>query len=375
MKNYFLRMLIFCVCVAAIILFLYEGLWAIFLNNIGLNCLIVSVLLVGAILSFWTLIKLIRESSWLEHFRQDDRVNSIALQPKILKSLSVAMHDYHEHKRISSLTQRSILTSVEARLDEMRDIPRYFVGLLIFLGLLGTFWGLSKTIAAIADVVGGIDINPSNSAQTFELLKSGLSSPLSGMGTAFSSSLFGLAGSLILGFLDLQVGKASSKFFHMVEDEITSFTKVNHDGSDVAHNSSAYIMSLLESNAEQVEQLQGLVNKSEKGNQSSVKLITKIAEHIDKLNQELKGQQNALKQLINQNKELHLNISNALAEQSGDSEVKSYMASVDSLMKTMLQDQEQGRKDAVNTLQKEVRLLTRTLSSVANGSDGRRFEN
>lgn len=375
MKNYFIRMLVFGVCVAAIVVFLSDGLWTIFQNNIGLNSLIIGVLFVGVILSFWTLIRLIRETRWLESFQQKIEISTIRFSPTILKSLAISMRDNHDYKQISSLSQRSILASVESRLDEMRDIPRYFVGLLIFLGLLGTFWGLSKTIAAIAGVVGNIDINPSNAGKTFELLKQGLQSPLAGMGTAFSSSLFGLAGSLVLGFLDLQVGKASSKFFRIVEDELSTFTKVNHDGSDVAHNGGAYIMSLLESNAEQVELLQGLIERSEKGGQNNVRLISKIAEHIDKLNQELKSQQASLKQLMTQNKDLHAHLSNTLIETRENTEIKAYLANVDRFMQTMLNDHAQGRKDVVSTLQKEVRLLTRTLSSVANGSSDQNYSN
>jgi hypothetical protein len=128
---------------------------------------------------------------------------------------------------ISTATMRSILDSIQMRLDEDRDLGRYLTSLLIFLGLLGTFWGLLNTVAAVANAIQSLDVSSTNTGVIFEDLKAGLSGPLKGMGIAFSSSLFGLSGSLILGFLDLQAGQGQSKFYNDLEDWLSTVTDLD----------------------------------------------------------------------------------------------------------------------------------------------------
>jgi hypothetical protein len=130
---------------------------------------------------------------------------------------------------ISTQTMRSILDSIQMRLDEDRELSRYLVSLLIFLGLLGTFWGLLQTVTAVADTIRDLNVSSANTGVIFEDLKAGLAAPLGGMGTAFSSSLFGLSGSLILGFLDLQAGQAQNMFYNDLEDWLSTVTDLDPD--------------------------------------------------------------------------------------------------------------------------------------------------
>jgi hypothetical protein len=127
---------------------------------------------------------------------------------------------------LSPQSMRSLLDSIASRLDEARDISRYLVGLLIFLGLLGTFWGLLETVSSVGDAIRSLDVSSAQSATVFEELKSGLEAPLSGMGLAFSSSLFGLSGSLILGFLELQASQAQNRFYNDLEDWLSTITDI-----------------------------------------------------------------------------------------------------------------------------------------------------
>ncbi len=197
---------------------------AAFATNPGLNGLILGVLLIGIMLVFTQVVRLFREVRWVNSFRAGSEVTEpVLLAPmKALLSRSSAM-------ALSTNSMRSILDSIATRLDESRDISRYLIGLLVFLGLLGTFWGLLATIGSIGDTIQSLDPGSGDANDVLNSLKSGLSAPLEGMGTAFSSSLFGLAGSLVLGFLDLQAGRAQTRFYTELENWLSTVTDLGSD--------------------------------------------------------------------------------------------------------------------------------------------------
>ena len=216
-RIFVVRMLVFLVLVALVAVVLYRQILGAFMANPGLNGLILGVLFIGIILSFRQVIRLFPEVAWVNNFRLADPGISVDRPPVLLAPMAAILGDRIGRMGMSTQTMRGILDSIAARLDESRDLSRYMTGLLIFLGLLGTFWGLIDTVSSVGKVVESL--KPGGDAgAVFESLRDGLAAPLSGMGLAFSSSLFGLAGSLVLGFLDLQTSQAQNSFYVDLED-------------------------------------------------------------------------------------------------------------------------------------------------------------
>lgn len=228
-RIFLLRMVVFLILCALIIVVLHQQIWGAFKANPPLNALIVGVLLIGILLSFRQVIRLFPEVAWVNQFRLADPGITVTRPPVLLAPMAAILRDRTGRMTISSLTMRSILDSIAIRLDEAREISRYMTGLLIFLGLLGTFWGLIETVTSVGKVLEGLNIG-GDAGSVFDTLKEGLAAPLSGMGISFSSSLFGLAGSLVLGFLDLQMSQAQNRFHTELEDWLA--TTVRDLGGD-----------------------------------------------------------------------------------------------------------------------------------------------
>jgi hypothetical protein len=228
-RIYLLRMLIFLILCGLIVVVIHQQIWVAFKANPPLNALIIGVLIVGILLSFRQVIRLFPEVAWVNEFRLADPGISVARPPVLLAPMAAILRDRTGRMTISSLTMRGILDSIAIRLDEAREISRYMTGLLIFLGLLGTFWGLIETVGSVGKVLETLNVG-GDAASVFDTLKEGLAAPLSGMGISFSSSLFGLAGSLVLGFLDLQMSQAQNRFHTDLEDWLA--TTVRDLGGD-----------------------------------------------------------------------------------------------------------------------------------------------
>ena len=198
-----------------------------FLANPGLNALIIGVLVVGIVYAFRQVLRLYPEITWVNNFRiSDPGITTDKTTPTLLAPMATMLKDRTGHLSLATGATRSLLDSVASRLDEQRETTRYLVGLLVFLGLLGTFWGLLQTVSSVGATIGALDTNAGESVMLFDQLKEGLSGPLKGMGTAFSCSMFGLAGSLILGFLDLQAGHAQGRFYNELEDWLSGITEL-----------------------------------------------------------------------------------------------------------------------------------------------------
>jgi len=211
---------------------LYKQIVLAFFANPGLNALIGVVLLIGILLSFRQVIRLYPEISWVNNFRIADPGLAPDRHPTLLAPMAAILGGERTGRiAITQATMRHLLDSIATRLDEARDISRYMTGLLVFLGLLGTFWGLIETVGSVGKVIDGLKVG-GDAGALFDTLKEGLAAPLGGMGISFSSSLFGLAGSLILGFLDLQSSQAQNRFYTDLEDWLA--TTVRHYGDDTA---------------------------------------------------------------------------------------------------------------------------------------------
>src|SRR5881227_3065725 len=220
-RIFLVRMTVFLILCALVAVVLYKQIWVAFLNNPGLNALIIGVLAIGIALAFRQVIRLFPEIDWVNGFRLADPGLAVERPPVLLAPMAVLLGDRIGRMAISSTMMRGILDSIAARLDEARDMSRYMTGLLVFLGLLGTFWGLIETVGSVGNVINTLKPG-GDAAAVFEALKDGLAAPLSGMGISFSSSLFGLAGSLVLGFLDLQTSGAQNRFYTELEDWLST---------------------------------------------------------------------------------------------------------------------------------------------------------
>jgi hypothetical protein len=220
-RIYLVRMVVFLILCALVVVVIYRQVWVAFLANPGLNILIIGVLIIGIALAFRQVIRLFPEVNWVNGFRLADPGLAVERPPVLLAPMSVLLRDRIGRMAISAQMMRGILDSIAARLDEARDVSRYMTGLLVFLGLLGTFWGLIETVGSVGNVINTLKPG-GDAASIFDSLKEGLAAPLSGMGISFSSSLFGLAGSLVLGFLDLQTSQAQNRFYTDLEDWLST---------------------------------------------------------------------------------------------------------------------------------------------------------
>ncbi len=230
-RYYLVAMTVYLGIVCAVCAVLYKPLQHAFMANWGFNLLILSSLVAGAVINYRQVLKLEPEIHWIKMFRTGRMGISVADSPALLRPLARHLSGINRDRfSMSALSLRTVLEGIRGRLDDSTEVSRYMINLLIFLGLLGTFWGLLKTIGAVGAVIGGMDVGNGDFVAVFEKLKAGLMEPLSGMGTAFSSSLFGLGGSLVLGFLDMQANHAQNRFFNELEEWLSGVTQLVEPG-------------------------------------------------------------------------------------------------------------------------------------------------
>jgi len=237
--RFILNMAVFIIIVAMVGFLILPTIKTAILTNPFLNGLIICVFLFGILYCFLQVLRLYPEIRWINDFRIADPGLSQGPQPRLLSPMANMLRDRRGALSLSTTAMRSMMDSIGARLDEARDTGRYLVGLLVFLGLLGTFWGLLDTISQVGNTIGALDTKSGDSNIVFQELKEGLAAPLKGMGTAFSASLLGLSGSLILGFLELQASHASARFYNELEEWLSGITELTPGG--VASASSDYV--------------------------------------------------------------------------------------------------------------------------------------
>ena len=277
--RYLLRIVIFLTAILFILNLHYDKLLNFFLTNQTLNSIIIFIIFIGIFYILRQLFLIKSELDWLSNVLKNSVGTKLSTRsPRLLKYLDTYINESSGKLIFTNSSMKIIMESLEGRIFESREISRYMIGLTIFLGLLGTFWGLLETINSVGSTVTTLDFSK-DTQQLFELLKLGLEQPLSGMGTAFSSSLFGLSGSLILGFLDLQSNQAQNRFFNKVEEtlsERTKFSFMSLDQNDKKNLAPAYIESLIEVTTENLKKSTSVIDKQNNHQEKLAKSISEI---------------------------------------------------------------------------------------------------
>ena len=295
-QTFLWRMIVFLIIAGFIAAILYPQVRSAFISNPGLNGLIIGVLLIGIAFAFRMVIRLFPEVHWVNTFRVADPGLELTRAPVLLAPMAMMLRDRVGRMMLSAPAMRSILDSISMRLDEARDISRYLIGLLVFLGLLGTFWGLLQTVSSVGQTIASLDAAATDTGVIFEDLKAGLQAPLAGMGTAFSSSLFGLAGSLVLGFLDLQASQAQNRFYNDLEDWLSTVTDLTP--AEIAGEREQPEMANLSGIQQSIEQLARSMADGGGPTRGATAAMAQLAEGIQSLIQHMRAEQQMIREWV-----------------------------------------------------------------------------
>ena len=381
LRPFLIRMSAFLVIVVAICAGLFGTLLEAFLANPALNGVILGVLLIGIVFSYRQVLRLAPEAAWLASARTNTPGQSVQRPPRLLAPLATMIAERRGRVSLSAVSMRSVLDGIGSRLDESHDLARYLIGLLIFLGLLGTFWGLLQTVTSIGDVIGGLSVGGEDLGSAFDDLKGGLEAPLAGMGTAFSSSLFGLAGSLVLGFQELQASQAQNRFYNDIEDWLSSHTRLSGgalaiEGGD--QSVPAYVSALLERTADSLDELQRTLVRGENNRASSSANLLSLTERLATLTDQMRAEQDLIHKLVENQMEMRP-VLERLAESGRqpvvlDEASRTHLRNIDVYVNRLLEEMVAGREQSVNELRSEFKLLARTIAAVAENErrDGRK---
>lgn len=366
-KKFVIRMVLFLMAVGIGCGALFTPLHEAFLANIALNSLILGVLILGIAYNFRQTFMLFSEVAWINSYRKPSSSSISSKRPRLLFSMATLLGEHKDGMSLSTLSMRSLLDGIASRLDESRDLSRYNIGLLIFLGLLGTFWGLLETVGSIKGVIDNLSVSSGDITATFNSLKSGLSAPLSGMGTAFSSSLFGLAGSLVLGFLDLQASQSQNRFYNDLEEWLSSLTRLSSGSLTVEGDQPvpAYLQALLEQTAESMENLQRTLTKGAETNNQSNQNLSRLTESIGNLGDQMQAEQNLLTKLAESQTDLKSILERLTTNGPNNNMIEatqSHIRNIDLHMARLLEEISTGREDITNQMRSEIKLLARTIA-------------
>jgi len=374
---YLVRMVIFLALVGVVVVLLAPRLTDAFNYNPILNSLIFLVALIGILWNLRQVLRLAPEVKWLETYQRARPRLATLPAPRLLASMASMLAaranknaDGTDRFTLSTSSMRSLLDGIASRLDESRELSRYMTGLMIFLGLLGTFWGLLRTVGAVSDVIGGLSAASGDVSAMFGQLKAGLVQPLHGMGTAFSSSMFGLAGALVLGFLDLTAGQAQNRFYNELEEWLAGLTRLSSGvlGGEGETSVPVYVQALLEQTAENMEGLQRILLRGEDGRTQVNQALAVLADKLAALADTMRTNQ----QLMLRIAEAHAALGPALnrfsevrAEGGLDDAMRSHLRNMDLTLQRLLAETEQGRVQSTTDLRNDLRLLTRTVAALA----------
>jgi hypothetical protein len=370
--RFLLRMVLFLAAVGVVIAVLHTTLLRAYMANVALNSLIGAILLIGILYTFRQVWEIGREANWVEAWQRAQRSggSNIGEPSNLLAPLARMLANRGPRGSLHATATRALLDSVGSRLDEGREISRYFIGLMVFLGLLGTFWGLLETINGVSDTINGLSLGATEDINVlFNKLKGGLETPLTGMGLAFSASMMGLAGSLILGFLDLQAGQAQNRFYNDLEEWLAGFTRVG--GGAVAEGDQsvpAYVQALLEQTADSLDNLQRTMARSEDSRGQTGAALLQLNEKLSLLTEQMRAEQGLLLKLTEHQIEMKPIMAKLAQGADGgnfDTVSRGHLRNIDILLTRMLDDAAQGRAKLVDDMRAEIKLLSRTIAASA----------
>jgi hypothetical protein len=373
-EGYLWRMLGFLAAVVLVAVALSAELAAAFASNLVLNAVILGVLLAGVAWTLRQVLLLRPEVAWLEQFRRPQPGAPAAAAPRLLAPLaSMLAQRRSERLSLSAPAMRSVLDGIVSRLDEGREIARYLTGLLIFLGLLGTFWGLLLTIGAVSEVIADMSVGSGDINQLFNQLKTGLAQPLRGMSVAFSSSMLGLAGALVLGFLDLSAGQAQTRFTDELEEWLAGLTRLGAGGPLGAEGEGgglpAYVQALLEQTAENLDVLQQTLLRGEEGRAAANQAMLQLTERLAVLTEQMRAGQVMIARAAEQQQAM-VPVLARLAEATGaqaqvEEATRGHLRSTELILGRILEELAQGRAQATAEIRSEIRVLARTIAALA----------
>ncbi len=341
-QKYIFRILFFLVLLGLLIFFYYPKFEAGFFQNAKLNSVIIIVFLFGLLFSIRNILIIRKEHNWIEALFSKE-ISSSDYIPKVAKELAEDLKVLNL-KSLNRFAANSHIDRAVVRLDGDREINKYIIALLVFLGLLGTFWGLLMTVDSVGTLISNLSIEENDILSTFLNLRSGLEAPLSGMGIAFSSSLFGLSGSLCLGFIDLQLSKTQNDFLIYYESKIMNVTKKNDIDNNQEQGSLVYVEALLHQTAEGISKLESILEKNETSKKSLEDLITKSLVIITKMNDEI-----------------NLRISNNNKNEIANLE---HLRNIDNTLLNLKDELQEGKDQTTKQLTKELNLLSKTISLI-----------
>ena len=370
-RRYLVLMAVGLIAATVLALLLREQLYDAYKHNPGLNFGIFVVFLIGVVYIFWQVLRLYPEIGWIERFRTGQIESTNYRPPRLLGPMAAMIGARKGKLSLSALSLRSLLDGINARLDESHDIARYFIGLMVFLGLLGTFWGLLQTIGGVADALSTITVT-GDANDLFKQLKAGLQAPLAGMGTAFSSSLLGLAGSLVLGYLELQASQSHNRFFNELEDWLSGMTRLSSAGpmGESEQSVPAYIQALLEQTADSLENLQRTMARGEESRIQANNSLLGLVERLGALSDQMRAEQQLMTQLAETQGEIRPMLARLteLANSGGfgiDEASRFHLRNVDLQMNRLLEELTTGRQVSVQELRSEIRMVARTIAAIA----------
>ncbi len=338
----------------------------VFEANPWLNGFIFFVFVLGVIATFWQVVQLIGSARWIEGFAAEVPGHEMTQPPAMLAPLATMLRGRGRRMQIASTSARSILESVAQRIDEAREITRYIVSLLIFLGLLGTFYGLATTIPAVVDTIRSLAPQPGEEGvDIFNRLMTGLEAQLGGMGVAFASSLLGLSGSLVVGLLELFAGHGQNRFYRELEEWISTITRLGYaegegEGGGVAH----LLDAMAEQMAEQMDTLQGLFAQSEMARAVTDEKLGVLADSIERLTHRMSDQnpvQVALMRVAEGQERLTEAIEARETSEGLDAESRMRLRSIDVQMLRILEEISAGRQETMTELRADLAALTRLM--------------
>ncbi|HEX4504524.1 MAG TPA: flagellar motor protein MotA [Alphaproteobacteria bacterium] len=380
LSRYLASMTIFLLAVAGIAAVLIGRLQSAFLANPFLNVVLIGVWVIGVIYIFVQTLRLSPEIKWVQAVQRNRLAAKDIEPPPLMGSLARMMESRATPLSLTPTALRAVLDGIAIRLDESREIARYFTGLLIFLGLLGTFWGLLKTVGSVGAVVNGLSVT-ADPTELFTNLKAGLEGPLSGMGTAFGSSLLGLAGSLVLGFLDLQMGQAQNRFFVDLENWL--FAAAGPNARELGEEASPLpvIQALVDRTASNMEGFRQIMTGTEESRIQNAQAIRTLAQKIDALVAAEENQQQVIDTLLRQRTEHDTavlttltRIEQALGKDDAglgvNAEAVGHLRAIETGIQRLVNDQTQTRARALEEARAEITRLARTLGIATDGRNG-----